>query len=160
MPEVMKEYGEYILEAFIVICLAFVLVSASSDDAGNRGIFFVIGSKMPVKSEDYHAYTDFRETYQGECNKLEPKIWCLGNYLKAGMQKMSDYFWAIDYSGRELPVKIESIKGPDGAELIDTYNPDTTEIDLAEPGVYVFVVSALDDINRSARRSIQIPVNK
>lgn len=160
MIEIMKEYGEYILEAFVVICIALILRTGFSDENRNQGVFQMIGAYMPIENKDYEAYTDFQNVYKEESNKPAPEIEYFGSYLKMGVNKISDCIKATDYGGRELQIKVDSIKAPDGTELLDTYNPNTTEIDLTRPGIYVVTVSALDDINRSVQCTIQIPVNK
>lgn len=160
MPEIIREYGEYVLEIFVLIWLVGLLTVTISDDDGNRGIFRVFGAKVPIENENYHVYTDFRGTYQEECKKSEPKISFWGSCTKIGIYKLDDCMEAVDYSGRKLQFKVESIKGTDGRERMDIYNSETTEINFAESGIYILVISATDDSNRTVRCTLQIPVNK
>ncbi|MBQ8278249.1 MAG: hypothetical protein IJZ23_00230 [Roseburia sp.] len=160
MEQVVRIYGKFVLESVAMICMVGFLFCKMTDEDGNTGMFKVVGAKLPMESEDYNAYTDFRQTYQEESNKAAPQITYVGGTLSVGVSCLRDVIKAFDYSGRELEIAIMSIKGIDGSELIGDYNTETSEINLTQAGVYVVTVSAGDDIHKVSQCTVRIPVNK
>lgn len=160
MEQIMKTFGDNVLEAFIAICLVAMLLYGIVDAEGNQGVFKIIGANVSSESTDYREYTDFREVYQEESKKEPPKIKYAASCLQVGSVKLSDYINASDYKGNAIPIKIESIKSADETELLNTYNPITAEIIFERPGIYTVTASVVDENNRMVRCTIRIPVNK
>lgn len=159
MEQIGSMYGKFILEGVAVVCLAVFLFWNISDSDGSIGILQMIGSNLPKVDEEYDSYTDFKEVYKEESNKDAPKISFDAGAVDTGKIKLSRIIKAIDYSGNEMKLVIVSIKNMKDMELIENYNPETTEIELTEAGVYSVLVKVTDDGNRTTECSIKIPVN-
>ncbi len=160
MEQIIREYGAFLLSGIAVMLLMGILFNSIEDADGNKGIFAMTGAKLETVDNDYNSYTDFKNTYQIESAKPVPAINYNGGHLWAGTIKLTDYIKAEDYAGRTLPVKVLGILNPDGIELLDIYNTDTAEIYLEKAGIYTVTVTVVDDINKSSKCMIQIPVNK
>ena len=160
MEEIIREYGAFLLSGIAILLLLGILFNNIEDAEGNKGIFAMTGAKLETVDIDYKSYNDFKNTYQIESAKPIPDITYNGGHLWTGIIKLTDCIKAEDYAGRTLSVKILEILNPKGIELIDNYNTTTSEIYLEEAGIYTITVSAVDDINKSSKCIIQIPVNK
>lgn len=160
MREVFEQYGKCILEAVVCITLLGIIFTGVTDEHGNRGLYAIIGSQIDAKGMDYKAYTDFREVYRVESEKDPPFIYFEGSRLEVGEHILSNYIKAVDYSGKVLEIRIQSILNPNGVEKIGAYHPETGKIHLSEAGVYVVRVLTFDDGNRSTEVSISIPINQ
>lgn len=160
MEQIVKEFGGFFIDGIVLVLLLILVFTGLRDENGNVGAFGIVGANLEIENMNYSVYTDFSETYKMESEKNAPQIKYSGSNLKAGVNKMSDHIKAVDYEGKALIVRVISIKSPDGREIIDSYNQDTTEISLNFVGVYGFTVVVSDDINQSLKATIQIPVNK
>ena len=160
MKLVIEHYEKFILEGMVAVALMVLIFTGLTDGAGNKGIFAVTGAQIQVDAVDYPSYGDFKDTYKAESESINPKISSECPRLVAGTHTLSSYIKAEDNTGQALDIKISSIKSPEGVELIDAYNQDTTEIVLSEPGLYVVTVSAVDGCNRMTKRAVHLPVNK
>lgn len=160
MREVFEQYGKCILEGVVCITLMGMIFTGVTDGHGNKGLYAIIGSQIDAKGVDYKVYTDLRETYRVESEKEPPRIFFEGSRLEVGEHILSNYIKAVDYEGKELSIKVQSILDPDGVEQIDVYHSETGKIHLSEAGVYVVRVLAFDEGNRSTEVSISIPINQ
>lgn len=159
MEQIIKEYGQAILEGLVVVLLIIWMSAGVEDTAGNKGLLAIIGANLTTTESNYENYSDFRTTYQSEGSKAVPTITYEGTAVSAGMIKLADYIKARDYAGNELPIRVISIKTESGQELIEAYNQDTSEIMLDLPGNYKIEVSAKDAGYRKVTCVIQIPVS-
>ena len=157
MEQVIREYGQFLLSAITVI-LVISLFVGMKDNAGNTGIFKVVGSQIEIIDIDYKKYTDFRNIYQIESGKDEPIIRYVSGHLKTGIVKLGEHIKATDYANRNLKLRITEIIGPDGENLLEQYDESTTELGMYHSGVYTVKVNALDDCNRLSECVIKIPV--
>ena len=155
MKEIVESYGEFFLEA-IVIGLLFANVIYGLKD--NQGVFQIVGEKIAIANMDYTTYLDFRNVYMEECNKGMPEIYFLGEHLKVGTNKLSDYLAAYDYAGRELKIVINRILDLNGNELLNRYDSISGDIFFTEAGVYLMEMEIRDSDNRIKYYKIQIPV--
>ena len=154
MKQVIEVYGKFLLEAVGVAALALLLLVGIRDTEGNRGIFQMVGAKLPVES-----YFD-AEIYKSESEKQPPTIRLqLETMIKTGTQKISDYLIAEDYDANLLPIKILCVINPEGTDITGDCNSDTTEILFPEPGIYTVTLAAKDDGNRKTIKVVKIPVN-
>ena len=160
MRLVIEHYGKFMLESIVVTALMILIFTGVTDAKGNRGIFTVTGEHISVENIDYHTYTDFKGTYKSESEKDAPKISFSSGRLSLGVHCLSSYIKAVDYGGNLLSITVLSIKAPDGSEVVDTYNQNTTEITFSQEGVYVLTIMAQDEGNRLTKTMIQIPVNR
>lgn len=160
MKQIMTMYGKFLLEGTVLVLLMTMIFISIEDEEGNKGVFEIVGAKLEIESASHSRYSDFSGTYQAESRKATPKIAYIGGYLQTGICSLSDYIKATDYAGRELPVKITSIRSPQGTEVLDTYDPDTAEINLEQSGIYIVTISVFDDGNRVSNGKVRIPVNK
>ncbi len=159
MKQVIEVYGKFLLEAAGVAALALLLLVGIRDTEGNRGIFRMVGAKLPVESTVVEDYLD-AEIYKSESAKQPPAIRLqLEAMIETGTQKISDYLIAEDYDANLLPIKILSVINPEGTDITGDCNPDTTEILFAKPGIYTVTVEAKDDGNRKTIKVVKIPVN-
>lgn len=160
MEQVLKEYGKLLLEMLAMGLLVTLLFSTVRDDAGNQGIFEIIGANLQTGDRDYDGYADF-DRYIEESKKEAPVIvYDDAVTMTVGVNKITDYIRAFDSAGKELQVKVCSIKNPYDVDLIDTYDPDTAEIELPQPGIYIMELSVVDGVNKKSVRQIRIPVNQ
>ncbi len=159
MEQIVREYGQFLLSGITVV-LVIILLIGMKDDAGNTGIFKILGSQIEIIDINYNEYTDFRSIYQIESNKNEPIIRYVSGHLKTGVVRLSEHIKAIDYANLNLKLKITEIIGPDGEALLEQYNKDTTEVEMHHSGIYTVKVSALDDCNRLSQCIIKIPVTE
>lgn len=160
MREVIEHYGKFILESMVAIALMTIIFISLTDSGGNKGIYAITGAQLDISDQNYHTYTDFKGTYKTESEKAAPKISFESGRLVVGVHALSNYIKAVDYAGNTLALKVISIKAPDGTEIIETYNPATTNINMSQSGIYTVTLSALDDINKSQKVTIQIPINR
>lgn len=159
MKIVIEQYGRFILDGIVVVAVMVIIFLGLSDANGNKGIFKVTGAQLEIENVDYTAYTDFKGTYKTESEKTKPKITFTGVRVATGNLVLSDYIKATDYTGASLFIQISSILSPEGDELIDGYNTETTAITLLEPGVYTIKVSATDSSSHKTESTVQFPVN-
>lgn len=160
MKQVFDIYGKFLLEAAVVVTLIVLLFVGISDGNGNRGIPRMIGAKIPLSSIDYGGYTDYN-SYQSESSKEAPDIhFQFQEMLEKGSCKLSDYILAEDYAANPVQIKIVSIIAPDGTDVTENCNLDTTEIVFEESGIYTVTVSAKDNANRKRVKTLNIPVNE
>lgn len=157
MEQIIREYGQFLLSGMTVV-LTISLLMGMEDNAGNIGIFKIVGSQIEIADINYNEYKDFRKVYQIESNKNEPTIRYISGHLKKGIVKLEDHIKATDYANRNLKLKITEIIGPDGENLLEQYNESTTELGMYYSGVYTIKVSAIDDSNRLSQCVIKIPV--
>lgn len=158
MKEVLDIYGKFFLEGLVIGLLFINIVYGVRDDFGNNGVFQIIGNNLPVKEVKHIEYVDFRNIYKDECDKSFPQIFFLGKHLEVGNNKISDYFVAYDYAGRELPIVINRILDAGGSELSDIYNTVLNELYFQEAGIYILETETQDNDNRIMRYEIKIPV--
>jgi len=159
MKLVIEHYGKFLLEGLVVVALMALIFTGLTDENGNKGIFAVTGAQIQVEAVDYQSYSDFKNTYKAESEKENPKITSACQRLAAGAHTLSSYITAEDNAGQPLDIRVSSIKSPDGVEILDTYNADTSEILLTEPGEYLVTVSAVDGSNRMTKVAVRLPVN-
>lgn len=160
MEQVVRNYGSALLNILAVGLLMLYLFSTVTDEAGNQGILNIIGANIQTEEINYQDYTDFT-VYAEESVKEAPSIiYDASATMSVGINKITDYIKAADYAGNEISVKVDSIQNPYQVELINTYNPDTAEVELSQPGIYIMEVSAVDDIHKKSVCRIRIPVNK
>lgn len=160
MEQVLKEYGKLLLEMLAMGLLVTLLFSTVRDDAGNQGIFEIVGANLQTGDRDYDGYADY-DRYIEESKKEAPVIvYDDAVTMIVGVNKVTDYIRAFDFAGKELPIKVCSIKNPYDVDLIDTYDPDTAEIEFSQPGIYIMELSVVDGVNKKSVRQIRIPVNQ
>ena len=129
------------------------------DEEGNVGVFYMAGSRLSIEQTDYQGFTDFRGTYRSEAAKSKPQISYVAGNLSSGTVCLTDCIRVLDYAGNELSFWVDSIKAPDGREIVDSYDPVTKEIYLGQAGIYKMTVSVCDRGNRTVDGVIYIPVN-
>lgn len=159
MRLVIEHYGKFVLEGIVVTALLVLIFTDLTDAIDKKGILAVTGEHISIDSMNYHAYTDFKESYKTECEKEAPKISFTSGRLFLGKHILSNYIQAKDNEGKNLKINVLSIKAPDGVEVIDSYHHDTTEIIFSQTGIYILTISALDEGNRLTMTKIQVPVN-
>ena len=160
MRQVISTYGGFFVEGLVFILLFVMVFHGIKDKEGNRGLFAMMGANLAIEDTDHQIFLDFKSTFVEEGRKNAPTIVYSGSNLKVGNVRLLDFLTVTDYEGRALALNVTSIIDSKGVELIDIYNHDTSEINLALPGVYTIKVSALDDGNRCSEGTIRIPVNK
>lgn len=159
MKQVIEIYGKFLLEAAGVAALVLLLFIGIHDAEGNRGIFRMIGAKLPVGNIVVENYLD-AEIYKSESEKQPPEIrFQPETMIKKGIQTLSDYLIAEDYDAKLLPIKILCVINPEGTDITGDCNSDTTEILFPEPGIYSVTLAAKDDGNRKTVKVVKIPVN-
>lgn len=159
MQQMIRTYGKLLLELLILGLLMVLLFSTVVDEKGNRGILNIIGANLQTGETDYDTYADF-DVYMEESRKEAPVImYETSGTMSTGQVKLTDYIGAYNQAGERLPLKVISIRSSDGAELLDTYNPDTSEIEIMQPGIYIIELSAVDEINKRTTCQIRMPVN-
>ena len=160
MNQVISTYGKFLLEGIILVAVFVLVFTGIRDDAGNQGVFAIVGSQIETGNTDYESYNDFRGTYQTESGHAAPEIiYVTEGVLRIGTVKLSEHIKAADYEGNELPIKVTGILSPLGTELISSYDPAKEEINLAAAGLYTITVRVLDRGNRESIRIFKIPVN-
>lgn len=160
MKQILEEYGTFLLEGMVLVSILGLLFGRITDEAGNKGMYAMIGAKIKTQDFAYGGYTDFKETVSKECKKTAPKIHYYGGSLQTGIVRLSEVIYATDYAGRNLQIKIKEIHTPLGESGMETFLPDTMELVMEEPGIYTVCVLAKDDGNRTSECIIRIPVNK
>lgn len=160
MKQIIQVYGEFLLEGIVIVFLITLVFCGIKDDAGNIGVFAILGEGIELERIEHLAYRDFVETYKAECEKSAPLITFLGLHLQTGLVKLSDYITAQDYAGNSIPMIVKSIKNAVGTEFIDSYNVTSTEINFVQAGIYTILIEAMDESYRTTTCTIQIPVNK
>lgn len=158
MKEILAVYGKFFLEGLVIGLLFINIIYGIKDNFGNQGFFQIMGNNLPVEKVKHTEYIDFRNIYRDECIKTMPQIFFLGKHFEVGNNKMSDYFVACDYAGRELPIVVNRILNVEGVELSDIYNIVSDEVCFQETGIYILEVETSDSENRITRYKIQIPV--
>lgn len=158
MKEVVEVFGKFFLEGLVIGGLFINIIYGIKDNEGNQGIFQIIGDNLSIEKIEHTKYEDFRGTYIRECNKDMPNISFLGTHLKMSNNKLSDYFVAYDYAGRELPIVVKHIFDLEGVEHTELYNRDLNEINFSKAGIYVLEVEVKDNENRIRRWKVQVPV--
>lgn len=158
MEQIGRAYGRFLLEAVVFALLIVLLFGGIADEAGNRGIFRMIGGYL---QEDTRSVLgeDF-QMYQLEGQKNAPMI----DYVDCGIRYVGKYsiesiVQAKDYTGQYIPVKVRSFCNPRGIEQIGAYMGEVTQIQFAERGIYVLEVSATDAWNRMSTYRIRIPIH-
>lgn len=160
MEQIFKVYGQFFLEAVVVVLLAQLIFTELSDGTGEQGIFNIVAARAHMEDIQYETYTDL-QVYRKEAVKTAPEIiGTITRELRVGTNRISDFVKATDYAGRELPVKVMSIINPAGDEILSRYQADSMEILLDVPGMYTLLVATVDDGNRVSTANIRIPVNK
>ena len=160
MKQVITAYGHFLLEGIVLVLLLVLVFCGIRDEEGNVGVFNMTGARVSIEHTDYQTFTDFRGTYVSEAAKTEPEIsYTVGN-LQTGRNCLTDCIKAVDYAGNVLSFWVDSIKTPDGREIVDSYNADTKEIYLGQTGIYKMTVSVCDSGNRTVDGVIYIPVNQ
>lgn len=160
MREVFEYYGRFLLEGVVLAALFGMIFGGMKDENGNQGLFVILGDQIEMETVDYRNYTDFKVVYKRESEEAPPYIYYEGEGLEIGRHVLFDYIKAIDSEGQNISVVINSIKGANEVELIEEYNPNTGEISLSKPGVYVISVSAKDKSNKRTEAIIRIPMNQ
>lgn len=156
MEEIIKQYGNMLLECLIV-GLLFVLIFVNIEDVeGNKGVLQIIGARLYEETADYAAYTDF-DVYEEDAYKSAPVIEYSGTSILIGERNLSDYISAFGYAGAELPVKIISVVDRTGRELPVI---DEQKVDFDTPGIYIVTVRTVDDTKKATVCTIKIPVNE
>lgn len=159
MKQVITAYGKFLLEGMVFTLLMAGVFCGDWDESGKKGILAAIGERLAIEGPLHSGYTDFRDVYRTESEKKAPQITYIGGRLQTGINRLYDAVKAVDYEGKELQVRITSVKSPEGTELLDVYNQETSEVKLEQPGIYTIEVCAADDIYKVSRCMIRIPVN-
>lgn len=160
MRQIIEAYGKFLLDALVVVLLMGFLFATVTDDAGNRGIFQIIGANLETGGNDYSSYTDF-DVYEAESKKSAPAITYDASVLAGtGRNRLDSFIRASDDTGKELPFYVTSIQSPGHEELIASYQPDTSEIEFLEPGIYTVELWAVDALYKKTAGRIRIPVNR
>ena len=159
MKQVIEIYGKFLLEVVSMAALVLLLLTGISDSEGNRGLFQMVGAKLPVGSFADENYPDLK-IYEQESSKQQPTVYFRSaTMIKKGKRKLSDYIIAEDYAANQLPIRILCVKNPEETEITGECDNDTTEILFAESGIYTVTVAAKDDGNRKTIKVVKIPVN-
>lgn len=159
MKQIIQTYGTYLLEAAVLLSVVAVLFWGITDGDGNRGALQIAGSMLPLNEQQEGESGDFA-VYEAESGKEPPTIFCIGTEpLPTGRHAVSGCIRAKDRYGTELPLRILGIENPQGEEILDNYDRESTELDFAQPGIYTFRVLAVDGSNRRSECLIRIPVN-
>ena len=160
MKQVITAYGHFLLEGIVLVLLLVLVFCGIRDEEGNVGVFNMTGARLSIEHTDYQGFTDFRGTYVSEAAKTEPEISYIEGNLQTGRVCFANCIKAVDYAGNTLSFWVDSVKAPDGREIVDSYNADTKEIYLEQAGVYEVTVSVCDSGNRTLDGIIHIPVNR
>lgn len=158
MEQVIKSYGKFLIEGIVLVVLLTLLFFGIRDDAGNQGVFRVVGARLPTNGIDYESYRDY-DAYHTESGRTNPKIEFGGGSIAAGTVKLSDHIYAADYAGRSLQIKVMEIIAPDGNDITGALNTDTTEISLDVPGIYSVKLRSIDGGGRRSVCTMEIPVS-
>lgn len=158
MEQVIRAYGKFLLNSMVVLLLSGFLLFGIVDDEGNHGIFQIAGAQVMAAKIEKEKPEEFR-IYQAEAVKKPPRISLLKSEpLCVGSHKIAEYIRAVDWSGREIPIRLCGITDAEGAE-VDSCNPETSEVCFTEPGIYVVEVSATDMENRRSVYRMKLPVS-
>lgn len=160
MEEIINTYGKALLDLLLIGVLAAFLFSTVTDGKGNQGVLHIIGANLQTGETDYNKYTDFTVYAKESARAVPAIIYDASATMKVGINVITDSIKAVNYAGIEIPVKVLSIRNPYDVELADTYNSDTAEIELSQPGIYIMELSAVDDVNKKTICRIRIPVNQ
>ena len=158
MKKIIEAFGEVFFEGLVIGLLFVNVIYGLKDNQGKQDVFHIIGEGVPKENIEYAEYVDFKSIYKEECRKEMPTIQFLGNHLTLGINKLSDFFAAYDYEGRELEIVVNRILDQSGMELTDRYDSVSDEIFLEETGSYLFEMEIRDADNRIKRYKIQVPV--
>lgn len=158
MEHIFECYGGLLLDA-CAMAMLLLLVFGLSDPEGNRGVLNMIGAQLPAAgSWDSHSI-DFQE-FRKECEREAPAILYMKHGpVSTGRWMVSELIKAYDASGKEIPVRIQEVRGPDGVEVTESCDGETTELDFMHAGIYSFIVSASDARRKKSVCEIRIPVN-
>lgn len=157
MKEVIKEYGEALLEAAVVGLLMVFLLIQITDGDGNSGVFCIVGAQMD-NAEIYEGeYTDF-DVYETDARRKAPVITYSGsNRIGIGECQLDAYLTAVGEGGSVYPVKVISIVNETGDSLAVS---EDSRVVFHTSGIYFATVRAVDDIGKETVSVIRIPVNK
>lgn len=157
MEQVIRAYGKFILDGTVVVLLMVLVMTQIRDDAGHKGVFEMIGSYLENEIESDREYTDF-SVYAGECKKKFPEMCYFPEVvLHTGQHQISQLIRAVDYTGRELPVRLISVRIPDGKEI---ELAGQERVEFQEPGIYEIKASSMEAWNRRTECVFRIPVNR
>ena len=156
MKLIIENYGRFLLEGIALVSIMGILFHGISD---GKGVMQLIGENAVIHKNQYELYSDFREVYKTESEKEPPKFSCDVGNVAVGNHMLSDYIKACDCEGKSLSFQIMRIIAPDGSDVTDTYNQDTTEIWLSQFGVYHLCLTSMDEQRRTTQITLQLPVN-
>lgn len=157
MKELLKEYGETLLDAMVVGLLIVFLLIQVKDEHGNKGAFQIVGAQMNGEGINYEEYTDF-DAYERDSHRAAPVItYSGGNSICVGECQLTAYITAVGDDGTKLPVKVMGIVNEKGDELSVS---DDSKVFFGDAGVYFVTVTAVDRIGKETACIIKIPVNE
>lgn len=157
MEQIIKEYGRFILGAAVCICL-LLLFAGVKDEAGNRGIFHILGAHLD--KDPAAAERDDCSVFAEEGSVQAPTIvYCGNGALYTGDCRLDTMMKAVDGAGNELVVQMKHISGPRGMEWSEAEIAGMPEFSFPMHGIYRITVAAVDAWNRSTTCVICVPVN-
>lgn len=158
MEQIVRIYGKFLLNAMVVVLLIGMILTGFMDDAGNRGIFHMIGAYLAAAEIEEAIPEDFK-VYQQEGLKEPPVIFLekMGT-LHTGVHVMSEYVKAVDYNQRELSIQLLGCYDSEEREL-EFCNMETSEVYFENSGIYTIEVGAADAENRRSICCIKLAVN-
>lgn len=159
MEQIIQTYGKVFLSAVSVTLLAVLLLTTISDEAGNRGIFRILGGYLEAEMKVSAKPEEF-QTMETENQKSAPEISMVqSGMFSVGTIKCTEFLKAVDYQGKELPVKLLKLENPAGEEMEEQSQWENGRMEIKEPGIYTLTVQAMDEDNRKTVSVIRIPVN-
>lgn len=158
MEQIFECYGRFLLDACAVVLL-LLLVFGLSGPEGTRGALNMIGRHLPAVGSDGPNSYDFDEFIRESRREAPLIIYTKRGPVSTGSWFLSDFIKAYDASGKEIPVRIQSVRGPDGTEITEKWDRETAELDFVKAGIYSFTVSASDALRKKSVCVIRIPVN-
>lgn len=159
MEQIIQTYGKVFLSAVSVTLLAVLLLTTISDEAGNRGIFRILGGYLESEMKVSEKPEEF-QTMEIENQKSAPEISIIqSGTFSVGTIKCTEFLKAADYQGKELPVKLLKLENPAGEEMEGQSQWENGRMEVREPGIYTLTVQAMDEDNRKTVSVIRIPVN-
>lgn len=160
MEQVIRVYGKFLLDAFLLGALIGLLLVNVQDAEGNRGIFTIIGAHIETGTHSNSEFLDYK-VYESQSERSAPVIaYVREGLLYTGKYTAAEIVKASDNTGRELPVLLLSLCSPYGVELLEKDKSGITEIEFSCPGIYVLKAAAVDEWNRKSVCTIRLPVNR
>ncbi len=159
MEHIIQIYGKVFVSAAAAVLLAALLLGRISDRQGNQGILSMAGAHLSAVLPPSGTPEEFR-TVDAENQKKAPEIlFQQKDSFYAGKIKILEWIKAVDYQGRELPVRLLKLENPDGDDITGQYHKEDGWLEMTMPGIYTMTVWALDEDNRKTVAAIHLPVN-